>query len=114
MTKRTAAMGFPRESVTAAHAGPAPAASVTAHPAANTRRQSLTTDAAPSKRVPHTEFDRVGLLVFVARERQIGAIGNPLADRQPRRRTDARRAVRVEEGGRELERIHADRLLQDL
>ena len=111
--------------------------------AAHARRAEATLHGghATSKRVPHAEFDRVGLLVFVARdqpvqavglvelelddliverrvqasrEREEGAIGDSLADGQPRGRVESRRVVRIDEGRRELERVDANGLLEDL
>ena len=52
--------------------------------------------------------------VQAPRERQERAIGNALADRQARRRVEARRVGRIDEGRRQLERVEADRLLRDL
>src|SRR5437667_2388129 len=95
-----------------------------------------------SKRPPQTELERVGL-VFVAREdprqaigrldfeqhdlivddgpeasgeRQIYAIRDPLSDREPCRRVQARRllAVRIDERRRQLKRVDAEGLLHHL
>jgi len=96
-----------------------------------------------SERVPHAEFQSVGLLVFVAREdpgepivffvfeqhdlivdrraqaareSQVDAIRHAFADREPGRGTQARclLAGGVDERRRQLKGVHAEGLLEDL
>ena len=147
ITSRTDAIGLPRyvgHRPRRAHAAPRHRAHAAAHERAHRASDAARCAAESSEDVPHAELERVGLGVLVARqnprhaiaavdleqhdlivadgaeaarEGEVDAIRDALADRQPRRRVEPRRrldARRIDERRRELERIDAEGLLDDL